>query len=538
MPASSAARVADDAHPRKAARAKAKSPTAAQLIERAVKSAEPQQHNDGDPADAIAKSFSLTPDPLDLHGPGIRSQLLSSYIEWLDCERRCATSELWPDFNPPKDYEVIPANTRWGRFHFATRRWGDKTWNERPHPLTRAALVLWAVGAIDDIPDPLRDLLTAYRYEMTRDLNHLTDEEADRHFDEVRKPLLDQIRANTMTPTTMHGAAEAIRFVLWDLKDNEPGETTSSVLNAVARFLEREGPTGPRNDEVFWIGGPRKDPLLDLLARSAEAYRLAEAAEGDAAANAIYHPIHAEQANAPAATTMQGVMTGLAFGINGDDAWLDDCFGGVAKGALRGLETIVGAKLSDPVFRALEAHAEAFRAWDALYGKVPDSDAKLKAADDREWKCWEDLLATSPKTLSGLAALLDYYSTPRFAQRIDEGDFALAILKALASISPILRGAAPSENGGELGPAVLAFEAASRAFNATPNDDADTTDIDSTEDELRRLVQTEGLNACSLQEAELATRLSVRLSQGGECDLSISLAHAALGYFLGEEAVS
>lgn len=207
--------------------------------------------------DHIAKTFGIVADPNDMHGPSLREQMLASYIEWLAMEQRCATSALWPQVppegfeydpvgHPGKMYELVPANTRWGDWHFSRDRFPGAGWKDLKHPLTRAAFVLWSVGAIEDIYDPLLDRLKRM-------------DEAD---GDAYSPLLRTLATDCPAPTTMPGAAAALRFVRCGF---DSGESIADkyLVDAVIRFLERED---PRPETVKGETIVREDPVLGVIA--------------------------------------------------------------------------------------------------------------------------------------------------------------------------------------------------------------------------------------------------------------------------------
>ncbi|HVI30419.1 hypothetical protein [Hansschlegelia sp.] len=185
------------------------------------------------------------------------------------------------------------------------------------------------------------------------------------------------------------------------------------------------------------------DPLLDLMERTRLGYLSAEAAEDEAVSDAIYDPLFEEQKNAPAATSMAGVLAALRYGIS-DIEGFDSCTGSVLRGALAGLERIVGSPKTDPAFRIIEEHRAAWTKWKAFGDHTPDEHPAFKAADKKEVACWERLIATTPTTIAGLGALLDYYDRAKLLQRACESGDAETILKALASAAPMICGVAAS----------------------------------------------------------------------------------------------
>lgn len=235
-----------------------------------------------DQIEGIVKTFGLTTDPNDLHGSDLRSQLLSSYIEWLAIEQRVAASELWPQINEPAfqemiadGYRCIPDNTRWGDWHFSRDRWPKTGWTDFKHPVTRAALVLWTVGAIDDIPDPLSDLIDAIRVEAAAlDSGTIDAEDAGQiaNWNQSMAAKFARLRAGALTPTTMHGAANALRFAIDDLDLDADEQNARAIIPAVIRFLEREDPIVPDSAER-----PKPAAKDDPVHSAIEAWREARA---------------------------------------------------------------------------------------------------------------------------------------------------------------------------------------------------------------------------------------------------------------------
>ena len=63
---------------------------------------------------------------------------------------------------------------------------------------------------------------------------------------------------------------------------------------------------------------------------------------------------------------------------------------------------------ADPIYRAIDAHARAYAAYDAQQKAEPDDEVTLEPLVEAEWAAAAALAATVPTTLAGTAAALAY----------------------------------------------------------------------------------------------------------------------------------
>lgn len=249
-----------------------------------VKRSRPAKSSADDTAN-LAKSFNLNALATDLHGKTVRDQLLSSYIEWLAMEQRLATSELWPQL--PDDMVVVPCNTRWGKGHFGSARFPAAKWTDFKHPLTRAALVLWTVGALDDLGDPLHDLVRRLR-EVEEQMDANSRIEDGSQLVQEQTAILERLRSAPPTPATMPGAAAALRFVIEEFDRDSDDTRRTAILNAVIGFLEREDPKHVAN-----VPSPYNAPTeqIDAMWRRWIELRDAHHAAGSVEEDATYEAL-------------------------------------------------------------------------------------------------------------------------------------------------------------------------------------------------------------------------------------------------------
>ena len=162
------------------------------------------------------------------------------------------------------------------------------------------------------------------------------------------------------------------------------------------------------------------DPLLDLMERTRLGYLSAEAAEDEAASDAIYDPLFEEQKNAPAATSMAGVLAALRYGVS-DIEKLDSTTAGILRGALVGLEKIVGSQKPDDALPSIGMHDPLLKIVTAYFDGVKTFNAAVQAhpewPDAEQQALYEQLAAPSlrrvteplpaPTTPAGAIAGLD-----------------------------------------------------------------------------------------------------------------------------------
>lgn len=108
------------------------------------------------------------------------------------------------------------------------------------------AFAFGAIGATAPaeatIADPLLALVTAYRNgcdAFEANAEHLTDPMVDAMALATWQPSYVAMRDAPPSPTTMHGAAEAIRLVIEEEGDQSSGDDfTANMLRAVLTYLE------------------------------------------------------------------------------------------------------------------------------------------------------------------------------------------------------------------------------------------------------------------------------------------------------------
>lgn len=114
---------------------------------------------------------------------------------------------------------------------------------------------------------------------------------------------------------------------------------------------------------------------------------------------------------------------------------------------------------------------------------------------------------------------------------------------AAASTASAVSLPALAETSGPLIPLLLDYERKKSAFNTCGLADLEENErcenaFSKASDALADEIFERGAIAATLSEAQTATRMAVAEYRGGDERLSAKLALAALGYFLGEEAVS
>jgi hypothetical protein len=94
------------------------------------------------------------------------------------------------------------------------------------------------------------------------------------------------------------------------------------------------------------------------------------------------------------------------------------------------------APAADPIFKLIEKHRVAHEHVNSFLGRCTANDPEWPKTVDREWDLWKQLARTTPKTIDGLSAFVEYVAS--YPELEDEANESGAF-EALVSIAEAFR---------------------------------------------------------------------------------------------------
>jgi hypothetical protein len=469
----------------------------------------------------IARRFSLTDASTDLHGAGLREQLLTSYVEWLAMEQRIATSEL-SAANPELRHSAA----------------------EQTRPGSVES------GGADPIITLIENYHAACRSYGREILGKDVGGEGEA-YDHTLGRATEALRSPSALPTTVAGAIECLRFGVWSDAESHSSDMASEMAKKTIAFLEDRASAAVLTS-ASGAHRAQLDPSSCIVAQIGrlcaelnDAFTASEVAERAARDKGAPGKLFIEETrehisdreynlrqSAPhlLAQSLEGAMFQVAVASHLIDDVLsldiNDPYEKLkAEQRLRGAESCLYS-----VLRVLEAACGTDRRTVGAAGSMSDFrdphtrvERALRGHHEMDPRRMTEDEAPYPPT----AVRSIFSSAARDASK-----------PAVATAAP---GVGAPEVPGSLLPLMLAYEQATAAFNACGSDHPANSQLDDAQCEACRALTDEirrGTDCLTVEEAKVATRIAVKEYDTGDNEIAAGLALAALAVFLGSEAVS